>query len=59
VRSADQVSGMICIRPIAPLGEMARASPALSAAMTACIHAAGTPKRRAASAMWSAIVWSR
>src|SRR5574338_462897 len=41
---------MICIRPIAPLGEIARTSPKLSACMTARIHAAGMPKRREASA---------
>jgi hypothetical protein len=41
----------ICIKPIAPLRDTARTSPALSASMTAHIQAMGTPKRRAASAM--------
>src|SRR5579885_1953887 len=42
---------MICMRPIAPFGEMARTSPKLSACMTARIQAAGMPKRREASTM--------
>ena len=37
---------MICIRPIAPAEETARASPALSARITALIQATETPKRR-------------
>ena len=41
---------MICIRPMAPFGEMARTSPKLSACITARIHAAGMPKRCEASA---------
>src|SRR5579872_2874068 len=45
---------MICMSPIAPLGETACASPALSARITARIHDAGTPKRREASAMKAA-----
>jgi hypothetical protein len=48
-RKPAQVSGMICIRPIAPLGEIARGSPRLS---RACAYPRlGTPKRCAASAM--------
>jgi hypothetical protein len=42
---------MICISPIAPFGEVARAFPALSARKTALIHAVGNAKRCAASAM--------
>jgi uncharacterized protein YhhL (DUF1145 family) len=42
---------MICIRLIAPFGETARTSLALSTRMTALIHAAGMPKRCAASVM--------
>jgi hypothetical protein len=45
---------MICIRPIAPFGDWACASPPLSMRITARIQAAGTPKRCAASAMWPA-----
>jgi len=45
---------MICISPVAPLGEVERASPSLSARMTARIQAAGMSKRSAASAMKSA-----
>ena len=44
-RSADaepaHVSGMICIRPMAPLGDMARTSPKLSA-----LHHGAYPRRR-------------
>src|SRR5271168_491283 len=45
---------MICISPIAPFGETSRTLPSLSARITARIHDAGTPKRCAASAMYSA-----
>ena len=41
---------MICIRPMAPLGEIARTSPKLSARITTRIQVAGIPKRWAASA---------
>ncbi|WP_460253518.1 hypothetical protein [Acidiphilium sp. MT5] len=40
---------MSCINPIAPLGDMACASPALSALITAHIHAAGMLKRAASA----------
>src|SRR3546814_641795 len=43
---------MICINPIAPAWETARTSPALSARITAHIHACGMPNRRDASATW-------
>jgi hypothetical protein len=52
--AAETMPGMICIRPIAPAEETARASPALSARITALIQATGTPKRRDASAIYSA-----
>jgi hypothetical protein len=45
---------MICITPIAPAEDITRGSPALSARITALIHAIGTPKRRDASAIWTA-----
>src|SRR5690348_5994508 len=41
---------MICIRPMAPLGERARGSPRLSTRMTARIQDGGIENRRAASA---------
>jgi hypothetical protein len=40
---------MICIKPIAPLGETACAAPKLSARMTPRIQPVGTPKRCEAS----------
>src|ERR1700730_2676950 len=47
--------GMICIKPIAPTGDVASAAaPPLSASMTARTHASGRPNRRAASAMYAA-----
>ena len=48
-RKLAHVSGMICIRPIAPLGDTARTSPPLSTCITARIHDAGMPDRSAAS----------
>src|SRR5882724_1010687 len=42
---------MICISPIAPLGDRACTSPALSTRITARIQDAGTPNRCDASAM--------
>jgi hypothetical protein len=45
---------MICIRPIAPLGDRAVLSPVLSTAMTARIQRSGMAKRVAASAMCAA-----
>lgn len=51
MRRSAQVSGMICINPIAPFGDLARTSPALSTVMTARIQCAGTPKRREASSI--------
>ena len=47
-------SGMICIRPMAPLGDRARTSPKLSTCMTARIHDAGMPNRCDASATMAA-----
>ena len=44
-RRRAHVSGMICIRPMAPLGEIARTSPKLSARITARIQVAGMPNR--------------
>ena len=41
---------MICIRPMAPLGETACTSPELSARITTYIQVAGIPNRWAASA---------
>src|ERR1700730_6711690 len=41
---------MICIKPMAPLGDRARTSPRLSARMTARIQDDGTKNRRDASA---------
>jgi hypothetical protein len=40
---------MICIKPIAPLGETACTAPKLSARMTPHIQAVGMPKRYEAS----------
>ena len=51
MRRSAQVSGMICINPIAPFDDLACTSPALSTVMTARIQCAGTPKRREASSM--------
>src|SRR5664279_5680194 len=45
---------MICISPIAPLGDRACTSPALSTRITARIQDAGTPNRCDASAMGAA-----
>src|ERR1700722_14220930 len=45
---------MICISPIAPLGDRARTSPTLSTCITARIHEVGTSKRRDASSMKAA-----
>src|SRR5260370_36242184 len=45
---------MICIKPMAPAGEVALAAPRLSACMTARTHASGRPNRRAASAIYAA-----
>lgn len=41
---------MICIKPIAPFGDIACTSPKLSARITARIHVVGMPKRCEASA---------
>src|SRR3982074_1937592 len=49
-RSSAQVSGMICIKPMAPLGDRARGSPRLSTRMTARIQDGGIENRREASA---------
>jgi hypothetical protein len=49
-RRRGQVSGMICIRPMAPLGEIARISPQLSARATTPIQVAEIPNRCAALA---------
>src|ERR1044072_1423 len=46
---------MICIRPIAPLGDSARGSPRLSTRMTARIQDGGIENRREASATKSPI----
>jgi hypothetical protein len=46
---------MICIRPIAPLGDRARTSPKLSTCITARIHDTGMLKRCDASATMAAI----
>ena len=46
---------MICMRPIAPFGEVVRKFPALSALMTARINAAEMPKRCEASAECTAM----
>jgi opine dehydrogenase len=54
-RRAPHAAGMICIRPMAPLGDRARTSPKLSTCTTTRIHDAGMPKRRKASAMTAAI----
>lgn len=51
MRRSAQVSGMICINPIAPFGDRARTSPALSTVITARIQCAGMAKRREASSM--------
>lgn len=57
-RTADvalpHVSGMICISPMAPFGDLARTSPALSTPMTVRIQRSGTPKRREACSTKSA-----
>jgi hypothetical protein len=42
---------MICIRPIAPLGDTARTWPPLSTCIAARIHSTGTWNRCDASAM--------
>jgi hypothetical protein len=42
---------MICINPIAPFGDLARTSPALSTVITARIQCTGTAKRREASSI--------
>ena len=57
--SSTQVRGMICIRPRAPLGDMARSSPPLSTCMTARIQCAGIANRRDASAIKIARDWLR
>src|SRR5215207_5365911 len=46
---------MICIKPIAPLGDSARGSPRLSTRMTARIQDGGIENRREASATKSPI----
>jgi hypothetical protein len=46
-----KVSGMTCIKPIAPADDTAAGFPALSTRITARIQAWGTPKRRDASAI--------
>jgi hypothetical protein len=48
--SSTQVRGISCISPRAPLGDMARPSPALSSCMTARIQCAGIANRWDASA---------
>src|SRR5260370_37395533 len=45
---------MICIKPMAPAGEVALAAPRLSACMTARTHASGRPNRWAATAIYAA-----
>ncbi len=52
--SSAHVSGMICIRPMAPFGDLAHTSPALSTSMTARIPRTGTSKRREAFSTKSA-----
>jgi len=50
-----KVSGMTCIKPIAPADDTAAGFPALSTRITARIQACGTPNRRDASAIAVAI----
>ena len=54
MRRSAHVSGMICISPMAPLGDLARTSPGAFDVYDGAYPCSGTAKRREASSMKSA-----